>query len=146
MNKIKIRQRILSGLLAIMMGSFVGACFVGCKGSESNSSQDTSSSTIPDDSTSDDNTSDDNTSDDNTSDELEENGDWTEDVELLPVLPNEEQSGTDIATLVDFIVEVPVGREPVILQLSDPQIIDAAQARTVDRLSEYQKEYYPNSR
>ena len=192
MNKIKIRQRILSGLLAIMMGSFVGACFVGCKGSESNSSQGTSSSTIPDDgmsddntsddntsddntsddstsddntsddntsddntsddntsddntsddSTSDDNTSDDNTSDDNTSDELEENGDWTEDVELLPVLPNEEESGTDIATLVDFIVEVPVGREPVILQLSDPQIIDAAQARTVDRLSEYEKEYW----
>ena len=32
-------------------------------------------------------------------------------------------------TLVDFIVEVPTTRTPVVLQLSDPQIIDAQQAR-----------------
>ena len=32
-------------------------------------------------------------------------------------------------TIVDFVVEVPVGKTPVILQFSDTQIIDAAQAR-----------------
>ena len=34
--------------------------------------------------------------------------------------------------LPDFIVEVPEGRNPVILQISDPQIIDASQARPGD--------------
>ena len=32
-------------------------------------------------------------------------------------------------SIPDFIVEVPAGKEPVVLQLSDTQIIDAAQAR-----------------
>lgn len=32
-------------------------------------------------------------------------------------------------SIPDFVVEVPVGRDPVVLQLSDTQIIDAAQAR-----------------
>ena len=35
---------------------------------------------------------------------------------------------------VDFIVDVEAGRDPVILQLTDTQIIDSAQARTGDRL------------
>ena len=38
--------------------------------------------------------------------------------------------------LVDFIVEVPAGREPVILQLTDTQIIDSAQARSEDRIGD----------
>lgn len=36
--------------------------------------------------------------------------------------------------MIDFIVEVPEGREPVILQLTDMQIIDASQQRTPTRL------------
>ena len=34
-----------------------------------------------------------------------------------------------LKNLVDFTVEVPAGREPIVLQLSDTQIIDAAQIR-----------------
>ena len=34
-----------------------------------------------------------------------------------------------IAELVDFVVDVPVGRDPIVLQLSDTQIIDAGQTR-----------------
>ena len=34
-----------------------------------------------------------------------------------------------VLNIPDFVVEVPVGRDPVVLQLSDTQIIDAAQAR-----------------
>ncbi len=36
---------------------------------------------------------------------------------------------TSVLALPDFIVEVPVGRDPVILQISDTQIIDATQTR-----------------
>ena len=34
-----------------------------------------------------------------------------------------------VMNIPDFIVEIPVGRDPVVLQLSDTQIIDAAQSR-----------------
>ena len=34
-----------------------------------------------------------------------------------------------VMSIPDFVVEVPVGRDPVVLQLTDTQIIDAAQAR-----------------
>lgn len=46
--------------------------------------------------------------------------------------PSEEN--TDFSQVVDFTVDVPVGRDPIVLMLSDPQIIDAAQQRTDDRL------------
>lgn len=46
---------------------------------------------------------------------------------------------------IDFIVEVEDGREPIILQLTDTQIIDAAQIRTADSLADWQKEKYPTS-
>lgn len=36
--------------------------------------------------------------------------------------------------LVDFIVEVEEGRDAVVLQLTDPQIVDSSQQRTEDRL------------
>ena len=51
---------------------------------------------------------------------------------------------TDAAALEipDFIVEVESGREPIILQLTDPQIVDAAQARSSGRLPEEQKPFY----
>ncbi len=40
-----------------------------------------------------------------------------------------EQTHDNACDIPDFVVEVPVGRDPVVLQLSDTQIIDAAQAR-----------------
>ena len=40
----------------------------------------------------------------------------------------------DISELVDFTLEVESGRDVVILQLTDTQIIDAGQARTMERL------------
>lgn len=43
---------------------------------------------------------------------------------------------------VDFIVSVPADRRAVVLQLTDPQIIDASQARTADRLSPVLQEYW----
>jgi len=44
--------------------------------------------------------------------------------------------------LVDFVVEVEEGREPVILQLTDTQIIDPTQDRRSTPLNELQKEYW----
>lgn len=44
--------------------------------------------------------------------------------------------------LVDFKVTVPEGREPVVLQLTDPQIIDASQERTPERLGASLDAYY----
>ena len=44
--------------------------------------------------------------------------------------------------LVDFVVEVPADREPVILQLTDPQIIDASKKRTPDRISSLLDTYW----
>ena len=43
---------------------------------------------------------------------------------------------------VDFIVSVPEEREPVILQLTDMQIIDSSQSRTEDRLGSTHVEYW----
>lgn len=43
---------------------------------------------------------------------------------------------------IDFLVEVEEGRNPVVLQLTDPQIIDGSQSRTEDRLSQAGKERY----
>ena len=46
----------------------------------------------------------------------------------------------DLAALkqVDFVVEVESGRDPVVLQLTDTQIIDSSQKRTPTRLSDNQ--------
>lgn len=44
------------------------------------------------------------------------------------------ENSYDATTAVDFLVEVEEGREPVVLQLTDPQVIDSAQARTENRL------------
>ncbi len=46
----------------------------------------------------------------------------------------------------DFIVEVEDGRNPVILQLTDPQILDAAQQRVPNRISNSQAIYYATKR
>jgi hypothetical protein len=42
---------------------------------------------------------------------------------------------------IDFIVEVPAGKAPIVLQLSDPQIIDASQA-PAGRLNERESAYW----
>ena len=56
----------------------------------------------------------------------------------------EDDSGKENEALkmVDFIVSVPEGREPKILQLTDPQIIDASQMRTPDRLGGLLPDYW----
>lgn len=43
---------------------------------------------------------------------------------------------------VDFVVSVPEGREPVILQITDTQIIDTSQCRTSDRLGSTHMAYW----
>ena len=43
---------------------------------------------------------------------------------------------------VDFIVDVESGRKPVVLQLTDLQIIDSSQSRTADRLAKDQTKYW----
>ena len=48
----------------------------------------------------------------------------------------------EMLELVDFLVEVPEDREPVVLHLTDPQIIDASQMRTDDRLGGLLPDYW----
>ena len=43
--------------------------------------------------------------------------------------------------MVDFVVEIPTGKKPIILQLSDPQILDASQA-VAGRLSDGEDAYW----
>lgn len=52
---------------------------------------------------------------------------------------SEDQAAMD---MVDYIVSVPADRAPVILQLTDTQIIDSAQCRTEDRISESHMEFW----
>ncbi len=54
--------------------------------------------------------------------------------------------GERFSEMVDFIVSVPEGREPVILHLTDMQIIDASQKRTEDRLTTEENEYWASDK
>ena len=59
--------------------------------------------------------------------------------------PPEETEKTlpdELRALVDFVVQVEEGRDPIVLQLTDTQIIDAAQMRTEDRLGASSQEYW----
>lgn len=47
-------------------------------------------------------------------------------------------------TLLDFVVEVEEGKDPVVLQITDTQIIDAAQQRVIGRLSSDEAAYWAN--
>ena len=47
-----------------------------------------------------------------------------------------------VVSLLDFIIESPAGRDLKILQLSDPQIIDAGQIRFFERLNPTEKSYW----
>lgn len=48
----------------------------------------------------------------------------------------------DPVELVDFIVDVESGKEPVILQLSDTQIIDSSQNRRAEPFDDYARNYW----
>lgn len=69
----------------------------------------------------------------------------TEAVTEAPTETEEESTAPEDAAameLVDFIVSVPADRQAVVLQLTDPQIIDSSQMRTPDRLSPTLAEYW----
>ncbi len=53
-----------------------------------------------------------------------------------------EDGGYNGVNIPDFIVDIPVGKSPVILQLTDTQTIDASQMRTKDRLNASSAAYY----
>lgn len=48
----------------------------------------------------------------------------------------------EVMEKVDFVVEVEEGRSPIVLQLTDTQIIDAGQQRTAQRLSSVAQTYW----
>ena len=52
------------------------------------------------------------------------------DAEGTDKMKQEETVILSVRGLTDFVVEVPAGRDPVVLQLTDTQIIDSAQARS----------------
>ncbi len=52
----------------------------------------------------------------------------------------------DFTNLVDFTVDVEKGREPVILQLADPQIIDSRQLRFPERLGDVEIDIWDTHR
>ncbi|MBR3687002.1 MAG: metallophosphoesterase [Clostridia bacterium] len=54
----------------------------------------------------------------------------------------EEMETINFSDYVDFVVSVPEDREPIVLQLTDPQIIDSSQCRTEDRLSSIGKDIW----
>ena len=54
----------------------------------------------------------------------------------------EKEEPVDEFDLVDFMIEVQAGKEPVVLQLTDTQIIDAAQERHYLRLNDSQDKLY----
>ena len=45
-------------------------------------------------------------------------------------------------SIPDFLLEIPADRNPIILQLTDTQIIDASQQRVPDRLCDEQRNYW----
>lgn len=71
------------------------------------------------------------------SDQVEMETTAPEQEQTEPTLPN-----VDPLELVDFVVEVESGKEPVILQLSDTQIIDSTQDRRAEPLDEFARNYW----
>lgn len=77
--------------------------------------------------------------------ETQDPGTQTETPTETPTEPEEttkENEDQAAMNLVDYIVSVPADREPVILQLTDTQIIDSSQCRTEDRLGATAMEYW----
>ncbi|MCR4718717.1 MAG: metallophosphoesterase, partial [Firmicutes bacterium] len=65
---------------------------------------------------------------------------WKSKESMIPLakainLKSNEQNN-DFSEYVDFVVDVEEGREPVILQITDTQIIDSSQRRTKSRISD----------
>ena len=66
---------------------------------------------------------------------------------FMDTLFGEKNSASKIESLleeevIDFVVEAKRGRDPLVLQLTDPQIIDSSQQRTPDRLSPSERDYW----
>ena len=78
------------------------------------------------------------------SEEQEPVGSIQESTETTPETEEVTTQNEDLLAMekVDFIVSVPADRQAVVLQLTDPQIIDASQARSADRLSPTLQEYW----
>ena len=66
----------------------------------------------------------------------------TETTETIESTESTEESEPTVFEMIDFVVSVPEGREPVILHLTDPQIIDSSQQRSATRLGATQTEYW----
>lgn len=52
------------------------------------------------------------------------------------------REGCDLEVPTDFLVEVPSDRDAIILQLTDPQVVDSAQRRTPDRIGQTHIDFY----
>lgn len=52
------------------------------------------------------------------------------------------REGCDLEVPVDFMVEVPVDRDAVVLQLTDPQVVDSDQRRYPDRIGQTHIDFY----
>lgn len=54
----------------------------------------------------------------------------------------DEEISDNVMGLIDFVIDVETGKNPVVLHLTDPQIIDSAQVRYETRLAENAKKYW----
>ena len=60
----------------------------------------------------------------------------SENIANISSTSSQQEEVKDVKELVDFIVEVEAGKDPVVLQLTDTQIIDSTQERTPDRIED----------
>ena len=70
---------------------------------------------------------------------------WDTDKKIVPLAQAENKDisdDVDPTQYLDFVIDIEEGREPVILQLTDPQIIDASQERYEERLGSSAEEYW----
>lgn len=87
------------------------------------------------------------TTDGATESDLDESSETVESTETVKETETEEETTVEIEDSkamenVDFIVSVPKDKTPVILQLTDTQIIDSSQSRTSDRLGSTHQKYW----
>ena len=56
------------------------------------------------------------------------------------------REGCDLEVPTDFLVEVPGNRDAIVLQLTDPQVIDSDQRRYADRIGQIHIDFYKPER
>ena len=132
--KSKVIFKIVSIFMAMLMFSF---CFEGCKGDETPSSSNTETSSALSNEQTDSKTEEGSSLEESSSSKKEESSSSSK-VTTSTNASSEAESKKTVFDLVDFVVEVPAGREPVILQLTDTQIIDSSQERSENRLGDSQ--------